>query len=102
MFVNETTRQLVKLKGYEQTGVHFHSLLAGEAAFESSLVSVKSTTFCSRVVMGCVASETVRGGTIERFREFVVFDGKYAYPEFLLAYKRTSVRSPDGLEPEPE
>ena len=51
---------------------------------------------------GALASETERGGAIERFREFVVFDGKYAYPEFLLAYKRTSVRPPDGLEPEPE
>lgn len=67
MFVNENARQLVKLKGYEQTGVHFHSLLA----------------------------ETDRGGVIERFREFVVFDGKYTYPEFLLAYKRKSVRPPD-------
>ena len=75
MFVSENARQLVKLKGYEQTGVHFHSLLA----------------------------ETDRGGAIERFREFVVFDGKYTYPEFLLAYKRVSTRAPDGiLEPEPE
>ena len=73
MFVNEAARQLVKLKGYEQTGVHFHSLLA----------------------------ETDRGGDIARFREFVVFDGKYTYPEFLLAYKRKS-HPPDGMEPEPE
>ena len=45
---NESARQLVKLKGFEQTGIHFHSLLA----------------------------ETDRGAAIERFREFVVFDGK--------------------------
>eukprot|EP01047_Picozoa_sp_COSAG01_P113105 COSAG01_NODE_41820_length_446_cov_27.968300_1_plen_43_part_10 len=25
---NENARQLVKLKGFEQTGIHFHSLLA--------------------------------------------------------------------------
>jgi hypothetical protein len=45
---NENARQLVKLKGFEQTGIHFHSLLA----------------------------ETDRGAAIWRFREFVVFDGK--------------------------
>ena len=77
VFVNEAARQLVKLKGYEQTGIHFHSLLA----------------------------ETERGGAIYRFREFVVFVGKYTYPEFLLAYKRTSRIQPsmeEGVEPAPE
>ena len=73
LFVNENARQLVKLKGYEQTGVHFHSLLA----------------------------ETDRGGQIQRFREFVVFDGKYTYPEYLLAYKRKST-PPGDMSPEPE
>ena len=67
----------MKLRGYEQTGIHFHSLLA----------------------------ETERGGPIHRFREFVIFDGKFTYPEFLLAYKRTSRRESlpmDGSELEPE
>lgn len=52
-FVNEAARQLQKLAGFEQTGVHFHSLLAETQA---------------------------HGGGIKRFREFVVFDGSYTYP----------------------
>ena len=67
----EEARQLVKLKGYEQTGVHCHSLLA----------------------------ETERGGMIKRFREFVIFDGKYTYPEFLLAYKRVARSDAGATQP---
>ena len=74
-FVNEAARQLEKLAGFEQTGVHFHSLLAETDA------------------------QPQRGG-IKRFREFVIFDGKYTYPEFLLAYKRVS--GSQQMEPEPE
>ena len=29
-----------------------------------------------------------RGGAIMRYREFVVFNGQYVYPEYLLAYQR--------------
>jgi hypothetical protein len=62
---------LVKLKGYDKQSLHFHSLLA----------------------------ETERGGLIERFREFVIFDAALAYPEFLLAYRRCSKSTPAELPP---
>mmetsp|Transcript_41200 Transcript_41200/g.86243 ORF Transcript_41200/g.86243 Transcript_41200/m.86243 type:complete len:622 (-) Transcript_41200:969-2834(-) len=38
------------------------------------------------------------GYDVHRFREFVVFHGDYVYPEYLLAYKRVTIRRPIGSE----
>jgi hypothetical protein len=67
-----------------------------ESASELVVVPSTSTNYHSLVV------ET--GGSIQRFREFVVFHGEYVYPEFVVAYKRVQ-REPEpqpGPEPEPE
>jgi len=42
------------------------------------------------------------GDSNQRFREFVVFHREQIYPEYVIAYRRRSVRPPDSLEPEPE
>lgn len=43
------------------------------------------------------------GGDIDRFREFVVFDGMQVYPEYVVSYRRAAMpdRQPEP-EPEPE
>ena len=72
VFATSTARELVPLPGTEETyPIHYHSLVV----------------------------ET--GMHVQRFREFVVMHGDYAYPEFIVAYRRT-IAPPDGLRAEPE
>jgi hypothetical protein len=45
------------------------------------------------------------GGAVDRFREFVVFDGAQVYPEYVVSYRRTAAPQPSCKfehEPEPE
>ena len=75
VFEGENARELVKVPAPEKqrasAAVNYHSLVV----------------------------ET--GGSVKRFREFVVFHREYVYPEFVVAYQRTD-RSADEPEPEPE
>ena len=80
VFEAETTRELVTVPasaegpGPRATDINYHSLVV----------------------------ET--GGQVMRHREFVTFHREYVYPDFVVAYQRTTRAGqlPGGIEPEPE
>ena len=89
-----TTRSLPKLRRPPCVEEHFDPRLLWETSCAAGDVPWKEKfehkcfARCEHALHGSVISDFVVNGQIKNYREFVVYYGACAYPEFLIEYVR--------------